>query len=127
VFADDEAAPRLAVKFARVPESSAPVRNEATILGTLARRTGGASNGVPHVVFADDRPQGAVVGETVVDGTPLGTVLRWSSADELAGAGRRWLCDLAGEHPPAVDPTLWRERLIDAPRREFARLHAGAR
>jgi hypothetical protein len=124
VFADDEATPRLAVKFARVPESSAPVQNEATILGTLAGRPG-AANGIPHVVFADDRPQGAVVGETVVDGTPLGTVLRWSSADDLAGAGRRWLCDLAGERPSAVDSAAWRERLVDAPSREFARLHAG--
>jgi hypothetical protein len=121
VFADDEPKPRLAVKFARVPESSAPIRNEATILRALPRRNH-AAEGAPRVMFAHDRPHGAVVGETVLDGEPLGTALRWSNADELAAASTRWLCDLAG-HAMPVDPSEWWERLVGAPSREFARLY----
>jgi Ser/Thr protein kinase RdoA (MazF antagonist) len=120
VFADDEPRPHLTVKFARVPESSAPILNEATVLRALPRSR--AANGAPRVVFAQDRRGGAVVGETVLDGTPLSTVLRWATADELATAGTRWLCDLAGATTP-TDPKEWWERLVGSRTREFARIY----
>ena len=62
------------------------------------------------------------MGETVLDGTPLSTVLSWATADELATAGTRWLCDLAGETTP-TDPREWRERLVGSRMREFVRIY----
>jgi hypothetical protein len=121
VFADDEPRPRLTVKFARVPESSAPLLNEAAVLRALPRSR--ASNRAPRVVFAHDRGD-AIVGETVLDGKPLSTALRWATADELATAGAHWLRDLAGETTPS-DPNEWWERLVGSRSREFARLYEG--
>jgi hypothetical protein len=120
VFADDEPRPHLTVKFARVPESSAPILNEAAVLRALPQSR--AASAAPRVVFAQDRRGGAVVGETVLEGTPLSTVLRWATADDLAAAGTRWLCDLAGETTPN-DPREWWERLVESRTRDFARMY----
>jgi hypothetical protein len=122
VFADDAPEPRLTVKFARVPESSRAILNEAAILRALPRSRATA-DGAPRVVFVRDRPGSAVIGETVLDGTPLSTILRWTTAEDVAVAATRWLCDLAGEATPA-NPSEWWDRLVESPIREFARLYA---
>jgi hypothetical protein len=113
VFAEPDARPRLAIKFARVPESIAPLEREAATL------RGVQMPGVPRVVFERRHGPDLQVAETALPGQQLFTFLEAGSARHLALQATDWSIGLARRTaaPPRPD---WRQRLVDAALADFA-------
>jgi hypothetical protein len=71
VFADDQSAPRLAVKLARTPASVAGLQREAESLQAVAHTSVPDVADVPHVVFAEPLLGTFGIGESIVGGRPV--------------------------------------------------------
>ncbi|HEU5102197.1 MAG TPA: phosphotransferase [Roseiflexaceae bacterium] len=111
LFAEAERRPRLAVKIARVPESTAALSREADILRQIETQQPGVS-GVPRGVFLLERDGLTALGETVLHGQPLWRLLNPENYRRLALQATDWLADLVGNVQPRP-PAEWWNRLID--------------
>jgi hypothetical protein len=122
-FADAEHAPRIAVKLARVPESVSGIEREAATLDVLHRTRAGL-RGVPEVVFCEQVDGMPLLGQTVITGRRMSTVLSAATAAALARAATDWQLQLAGT-PPKWSPADLRREWIDPVIDDFA-LHFGS-
>jgi aminoglycoside phosphotransferase (APT) family kinase protein len=111
VFAEAERQPQLAVKIARVPESVPALAREATTLQAIQLLRPNGIPGVPRRLFCRDLDGLLAVGETVLSGVPLWTILQSENYTELALRATDWLAELAG-HPPRAPQADWWNRLI---------------
>jgi hypothetical protein len=118
VFADDEEQPRFVAKFPRVPESQPLIEREATSLRAVHASRAAGVPGVPRLLFFDR--DWCVVGETMVGGRPLTTLLNRERYSELALNVTEWLCELAGA-PVPVPRERWWNRLVENPLEDFVR------
>ncbi|MFN8473409.1 MAG: hypothetical protein U0822_14560 [Anaerolineae bacterium] len=110
VFAD-AAEPGIAIKMARVPEAAPSLARERAVLTGLQTMQPPGLPGVPRVVFYTVASKSAVLGETIIDGTPIFTQLRPDNYHAIAAQATDWLAGLAGRPVPAARHTWW-ERLI---------------
>jgi hypothetical protein len=117
VFADREQTPRLAVKFARSVSEEGPLRREAATLQMLERARPGLE-GVPRILFLEQRCGRLALGESAVHGRRLLERLTRENFPDLAAQVTTWLVELAGTER-ARPPALWRSRLVEEPRRKF--------
>ncbi len=89
-FEGCDAAPRVVLKQARVPEAAEGLRREAEVLRSLP-----PVDGVPRVLGCQDGDGALALAQTAVAGVPLWSVLRRDNLRELALRGTDWLADLA--------------------------------
>jgi hypothetical protein len=94
VFADSERTPRIAIKFPRVPASIPGLEREAANLQMVQSSHRLEIRGVPRKLFFQDIAGAPVLGETVLMGQPLYTVLRPATFNTLARQVADWLADL---------------------------------
>jgi hypothetical protein len=118
-FAEPAGEPRIAVKAPRVPEAVPGVRREAAVLAAL-----GAGKdrppGVPRLLFERDAGGVPVIGESVVAGRPLESLLTPSSFRPLSLMVTDWLAALAGRRA-ARPASAWLEALVEPTLARFAR------
>ncbi|MFN8525924.1 MAG: phosphotransferase [Chloroflexota bacterium] len=106
-FEPGATAPGIALKWPRVPESAAALGNEARTLAALQRP---ALEGVPRLIHFDDRT--GELGQTVLRGQPVWTLLTPRNFRDIAAQATRWLVRLAQGSSPR-EPEAWRVRLIE--------------
>lgn len=94
-FDPQHAEPQVALKYARVREAVPSLRDERDNLNALTARTHGVLRGVPRVLSYQERGETAVLGETVLVGTPLYKVLARETFEPLARQATQWLIELA--------------------------------
>jgi hypothetical protein len=124
VFANRERMPRLAVKFARSISEEGPLRREAETLRMLEWARPGLE-GVPRMLFLEQRSGRLALGESAVHGRPLLERLNRQTFPALAEQVTAWLAELAGSEV-ARPPALWWPRLVEDPAQEFERTFADA-
>jgi Phosphotransferase enzyme family len=112
VFEGADTIPRLAVKMPRVSEAVPQLRREAAVLRALASLRPAGLQGVPEVVFLNERPGQVALSETVLTGQPIFTTLTAGNYHRLALRATDWLADLAG-HPPSSARSTWWDRLVE--------------
>jgi hypothetical protein len=118
VFADSDRQPRMIVKWPRVPESIHALAQEAaTLQAVQALRPGGMPD-VPRVIFFRECAGRTALGETVLKGQPLFTLVRPDNYRDLALKVTDWLADLAGHAPPRSRADWW-NRLIETALTDF--------
>jgi hypothetical protein len=118
VFADSDPQPRMIVKQARVPESIPALAREAATLQVVQALRPGGMPGVPRVIFFRERAGQTMLGETVLKGQPLFTLLRPDNYRDFAFKVTDWLADLAG-YAPSCSRADWRNRLIETALADF--------
>lgn len=98
-FAEPSPRPLVALKAARVEGAVPGVRREGAVLGRIARQEGamqgGATRGIPRLLFVRDLDGLPLVGETALAGTPLDAVLTPRNLERWAAGVTGWLADLA--------------------------------
>jgi len=108
VFDEPDPHPRLVIKAPRVPESFGPLQREAAVLTALGRRPPPAlPPGVPRCLFAREVDGVPLVGETVVAGRPLETLLSAANLHSWAMQGADWLTGLARGDPRPPTGHWW--------------------
>jgi len=117
VFADADREPSMIVKIARVPDAGRALERELANLRAL--EASGRRDGTPRPLFLDDCLGSVALGETVLSGEPLWTLLDERSYRRLALAVTDWLCDLASPQS-LTPPELWWDRLVEPVLSEFA-------
>jgi len=110
VFAGGDPRPVAVIKRPRVPQSLAPMWNEARVLEHVHRRTGGMP-GAPRVLFCETLDGVLTLGETFLPGRPVAELIRPANCGELALEATEWSAALAGRSTP-MPPDTWRARLI---------------
>lgn len=120
VFAESERYPRLIVKLSRVAESDLALNREAANLRVLQASQSAQVRGVPRILFSREWAGHQVLGETVLTGRPLYTLLRRDNGRELALRVTDWLAALIG-HATPCSRLIWWDRLIRATIDEFER------
>ncbi len=120
VFAESDRSPRLIVKLARVDESAAALDREAANLRAVQASRPDRLGGVPQVLFSHKWAGQTVLGETILTGRPLYTMLRRANYRDLAMKVTEWLADLAGHTPPCAHSDWW-DRLVETSVGEFER------
>jgi hypothetical protein len=105
IFEEPLARPRLAVKFARVPEAVPGLKREEAVLNALHSRHPGALSGIPKVIFSGAQGDHVLLVESVLTGVPLQSVVRRKNFRELAFTAADWLADFAQRtaRPPSRD------------------------
>jgi hypothetical protein len=115
-------APRLVVKFARVPEAEKGLEREAEVLRRIeAERP--AVPGVPRVLAAGRRVGRLALAETAIHGAPLLPALTPETFPGLAASVTEWLVGLV-DTGPSQPRSNWWPRLVEAPLEEFERRFA---
>jgi len=112
LFADSDSQPRLIVKWPRIPESIPALAQEAKTLQTINALRPEGMPGVPRVIFFHECDNQTALGETVLRGQPLFTLLRPNNYRNLALKVTDWLANLAGHAPPCSRSDWW-NRLIE--------------
>ena len=112
VFAEPDHCPRLAIKMPRIPESVPGLTREATTLQSIQALRPSGVQGVPRVLFCEERAGLLAVGETALTGQPIPRLLRPDNFREFALQATAWLADLAGQSVP-LPPAMWWNRLIE--------------
>ncbi len=118
VFADSDRQPRMIVKWPRVPESIPALAQEAATLQAVQTLRPRGMPGVPRVIFFRECTGRTALGETVLKGQPLFTLVRPDNYRDLALKVTDWLADLAG-HAPSHSRTDWWNRLIETALTDF--------
>lgn len=118
VFAGTAQQPQFVVKIARVPEVISWLKDEAAVLRYLHAQKPQGIPGVPRVLFYREEPKFAMLGETVVAGAPLWSVLRRGNYRDLALKATDWLAALAADGP-RQPPESWWERLVQPALNKF--------
>lgn len=118
-FCDSHPAPRLAVKFARVPEAEPGLAHEAHVLRAL-ERDHAQLQGVPRVLAVGRRAGLLAVAETAILGSPLLSTLTPATFPRLAADVTRWLVELAATDSRQSCADCW-PRLVQEPLDEFER------
>jgi hypothetical protein len=108
----------LIVKWPRVPESIPALAQEAETLQAIKALQPDGIPGVPRVIFFHESASQTALGETVLMGQPLYTMLRRDNYRNLALQVTDWLADLAG-HVPSCSRTDWWNRLIETTLTDF--------
>jgi hypothetical protein len=124
VFSDFDSQPRLIVKWPRVPESIPALFQEAATLQGIHMLRPGGLPGVPRAIFIREFAGRTVLGESVLKGQPLFTLLRPDNYSDLAFKVTDWLADLAG-HTPLCSKTDWWNRLIGTTLTDFEQSFGG--
>lgn len=119
LFADDEAEPRLALKFARVPESVPALEREALALTAVAERSLATRAEIPSVVFNGGNRGLRILAETPVTGLAVSTTLTPERYPKIAARVAELLASFAG-HAPLSPPRSWWDRLIEPVLTDFA-------
>jgi hypothetical protein len=119
VFAGSEGTPRLAIKRGRVPESNAPMQNEADVLRAIQARPGGVV-GAPRVLFCRELDGFLTLAETTIEGRILGDIIRPENHRALALRATEWSAGLAEGTPPAPRDVWW-GRLVEPVLARFER------
>ncbi len=109
---------------ARVLEAVPALRREAANLQAIAASSASGPGGIPRVVFFDETPAQAALGETVLRGQPIVRLPRRDHYRELALKAMSWLAALAGQGPLQPRGEWW-PRLVEAPLSDFARRFGG--
>ena len=121
-FNASDRAPRLVVKHARVPESIPALVREAENLDSLEGLPEGGPPNVPRLLFLKQSQEAFALGETVVNGNPLYTLLRGENYRSLALKATAWLGQLVTRGPP-IPRSEWWARIggpaLDAFERKF--------
>ncbi|MGE5140306.1 MAG: phosphotransferase family protein [Rudaea sp.] len=107
MFKAGEHDPRLAIKMPRMPEGRAAIARESAILERLQSLRPGGFAGVPRVEFCGERDGVLRLGETIVAGVPLFTMLHRDNFEQLAGKATDWLIELASGSKPAPRAEWW--------------------
>lgn len=111
VFAEPDPVPRLTVKLARVPESSAVLEHEAQTLRAVHLGRPGGMPGVPRVLFLGPVGRTYALGESFLPGKPISWQLRPDNYRGFALAAVDWLAALTNEAP--VEPRgSWWDRIV---------------
>ena len=112
VFADAEAEPKLIIKLPRLAESAAALRREAAALRAVQAARPGGLAGAPRVVFFQDGNGPVALGETVLAGRPVFSVLRRGNFRGIALRATDWLASMASgaRFQPRGN---WWQRLIE--------------
>lgn len=118
VFSDSDSQPRLIVKWPRVPESAPALAQEAATLQAVQALRPGGMPAVPRMIFFRECAGRTALGETVLKGQPLFTLLQPANYRDLALKVTDWLADLAG-HAPSRSRADWWNRLIERPLTDF--------
>jgi hypothetical protein len=95
IFDEQQRQPRLAVKFARVPESVPALARETAVLNQLHSRHPGALPGIPKVLFSGAQNDHVLLVETALSGVPLQNEIRTDNFGKLAFRAADWLADFA--------------------------------
>jgi hypothetical protein len=109
-FSGADAAPQIAVKIARVPESGNALRREAAALKALEAQKP-AIRGVPRLLFCRSYDGIVALGETALIGRPFARLLHRDNALELALRATDWLGGLIAESSP-IPPQDWGPRIV---------------
>jgi Phosphotransferase enzyme family len=116
VFGNSTAEPAMIVKLARVPEAGRALEREAANLRAL--HASGRGTRAPRPLFLDGEGGSVSLGETVLSGQPLWTLLDERSYRRLALTVTDWLTGLAS--PESLAPRdAWWERLVEPVLTEF--------
>jgi hypothetical protein len=110
VFVGSEAAPRLAVKLARIPEAERSLRREAAILRAI--HAAGRLPGIPQVVATGSLAGRMTVAETVIEGEPLQDRLTRAVHAPLAEQVADFLAELATRSRRGAS-TRWRTEVAE--------------
>ncbi|HEX5387005.1 MAG TPA: hypothetical protein VFW66_09920 [Gemmatimonadales bacterium] len=100
-FAEPDSVPRVAVKFARVPEAAEGLRREAAALAAVHARRAGGMPGAPRILCEDPALGHGALAETALAGQPLYSLLTPATHRDLAVRAADWLAELAS---PAAAP-----------------------
>jgi hypothetical protein len=111
VFADNDSAPRLAIKLARVPQAERALVREAEALRRVAAGSVRALADVPKVVFCEPLAGTFAVGETPMLGTPVTSILSRETHRNLALQVTEALAAMASANESVTPPTYW-ERIV---------------
>ncbi len=87
--------PKYIVKMTRDPNLNFRLENEARALALLWAKGVGHRETLPQVAFFGHHANLAILGETVIEGAPLGQKTRATAACPYAHAAINWLIDLA--------------------------------
>lgn len=111
VFEDRTEQPSAVIKSSRVAESQAGLLREMNVLNTLAAFKPDIQ-GVPRVLFCREHCNSVSVGETVLTGVPVYSVLNQSNLHDIARRATEWLTELP-RTPRPVPKAHWWDRLIE--------------
>jgi len=120
VFPDSDQRPRLTIKMPRIPESVPGLANEAATLKMLAKRPE-VARGLAKLLFLERLTGTVMLGQTVLNGQRLDSVIHYGNYRTVALAATAWLVSLAGHVSPSP-VTGWWDRLAGSvlDRFEFA-------
>lgn len=119
VFAEPAGEPRIALKAPRVPAAVPGVRREAAVLAALGAGRDGPP-GIPRLLFEREAGGVPVIGESVITGRPLESLLTPRSFRSLSLEVTDWLAVLAGRRA-ALPASAWREALVEPALARFER------
>lgn len=108
IFANDEQVPRLIVKRPRVPESIPMLAHEAATLRAVQTLRSGGIPGVPKVLFWQQAGFSAL-GETVLNGQPIFTLLQRHNYRRLALQVTDWLVQLVNQGVVQCQEQWWKQ------------------
>jgi hypothetical protein len=118
-FEEPDPQPRLAIKYARVPEAAEGLAREAATLQAVERMRAGGVAGVPQVRFFHEQAGLCAVGETAVTGRPLLALLQPNTFRSLALQATDWLARFAGRPRPVARASWW-PRLVGPALTDFS-------
>jgi hypothetical protein len=120
LFADEEHAPRLVVKWPRVPESIPALEREVKTLRALQTLQPAGIPGVPRLLFCQGSGDSLAVGETALTGVPLWARLRRDNFRSFALQATDWQAKLAYQRAPQPRQVWW-DRLVAPVLADFER------
>ena len=109
--------PSFVIKFSRIPESASQLSMEAETLHTIQEKFGDI-NGVPKLLFHDQRPDFSMAAETFIRGTSINKVLTKNNYRELALKSTELLVELGTKTKENAADDSW-DRLVKPILSEF--------